>query len=28
LENLKDLFVGINKHGKNEQSTRQNIINS
>jgi putative hemolysin len=26
LENLKGLFVGINKHGKNEQSTRQNII--
>lgn len=28
LENLKGLFVGINKHGKNEQSTRQNIINA
>ncbi len=28
LENLKGLFVGINKHGKNEQSTRQNIIHA
>lgn len=28
LENLKGLFVGVNKHGKNEQSTRQNIIDA
>jgi len=25
LDNLKDLFVGVNKHGKNETSTRQQI---
>lgn len=25
LTNLTDLFVGVNKHGKNEQSTRQQI---
>ena len=25
VENLKDLFVGVNKHGKNSQDTRDNI---
>ena len=25
LDNLKDLFVGINKHGKNETTTRQKV---
>ena len=28
LDNLNEFFVGINKHGKNEQSTRQNIIHA
>lgn len=27
LENMKGLFVGVNKHGKNEMSTRQLIMN-
>ena len=26
LHNLRDLFVGVNKHGKNEVSTRQQIM--
>lgn len=26
LDNLSDLFVGVNKHGKNEKSTRQQIM--
>ena len=26
LKNLSDLFVGVNKHGKNEKSTRQQIV--
>lgn len=26
LVNLRDLFVGVNKHGKNEMSTRQQIM--
>lgn len=26
LTNLTDLFVGVNKHGKNEKSTRQQIV--
>jgi putative hemolysin len=26
LHNLRDLFVGVNKHGKNELSTRQQIM--
>jgi putative hemolysin len=26
LDNLKDLFVGVNKHGANEKTTRQRVI--
>lgn len=26
LDNLKDLFVGVNKHGTNEKTTRQRVI--
>ncbi len=28
LENLRDLFVGVNKHGKNETSIREQVMNA